>query len=99
LWNWIVNLMAGNRFDLGMPVEVIDYIALFNAAVAMFGIEAGEALAEVPVEDILKRRAGVFEDVVVEDDEAQGRSIPEDLVAREFQPRRFGGDNIALDLQ
>ncbi len=91
--------MAGNRFDIRMPVEVIDDIALFDAAVAMFGIEAGKALAEVAVEDVLERGAGVLEDVVVEDDEAQGRSILEDLVAREFQSRRFGGDNIAFDFE
>ncbi len=44
----------------GMPFEVIDDIALFDATIAMFAIESRKALAEVTIEDILERGARVL---------------------------------------
>ncbi len=67
----VVDLMAREGLDVRMAIEVIDDVGLFDAAVAVVGVEAGEALAEVTVEDVLERGAGVFQDVVVQDDEAQ----------------------------
>ncbi len=67
-----------------MRVKIFDDIALLDAAIAVFGIEARQAFAEIAVENILDGGAGVLEDVVVEDDEAQGRLIPENLVARQL---------------
>lgn len=67
----VMDLMTGDRLDLRMAIEVIENVALLDAAVAMVCVEAGEALAEITVEDIFERATGVFQDVIVQDDEAQ----------------------------
>jgi recombinational DNA repair protein RecR len=40
LRNGIVNLMAGNRFDVGMQLKVIDDVVLLDAPVTMRSVEA-----------------------------------------------------------
>ncbi len=69
--NRIVNLMAGQRLDGWMRIQIREDIALLDAAVAVGCIQPRESIAKVAVEDILNRGARVFQDVIVQNNEAQ----------------------------
>jgi hypothetical protein len=64
-------------------VEVSENIPLFDASIAVGRIEPREAFAKVAVEDILYRCARIFQNVIVQNDEAQ-RDTPVRSQARKI---------------
>lgn len=65
-----MNLVAGKSLHSRVGLQIGENLILFDAAVAVGRIEAGEAVAKIAVEDVLDRGAGVFQDVIVQNDEA-----------------------------
>jgi hypothetical protein len=52
-------------------VQIRENAGLLDASIAVGRIEAREAVAKVAVEDVLDGGSGVFQDVIVQYDEAQ----------------------------
>jgi hypothetical protein len=66
-----VNLVAGKRLYAGVRVQVEENIGLLDSPIAVGSIEPREAVAEVAIENILDGGACVFQDVIVQNYEAQ----------------------------
>ena len=69
--NRVVNLVAGKRLHARVRGQMGENAGLFDASIAVGRIEPREAVAKVAVEDVLDGGARVFQDVIVQNDEAQ----------------------------
>ncbi len=82
----IVNLVAGKRLHARVRGQIGEDAGLLDAPIAVGRIEPREAVAKIAVEDVLDGGAGVFQDVIVQNDEAQ-RDVLRSGISPE-KPRR-----------
>jgi hypothetical protein len=76
LRNRIVNLVAGERLHVGVRFQMRQNIGLLDASIAVGRIEPRKTIAEVAIKNVLNGGARVLQDVIVQNDEAQGRCTP-----------------------
>jgi hypothetical protein len=82
-WNGIVNLVTGKRLYARVRIEVSENIPLFDASISVGRIEPRESVAKVAVEDILDGGTRVFQDVIMQNNEAQ-----RDVLRNAISPER-----------